>query len=499
MIDITELSKPIEFWDYFQKISAIPRCSNDEEKIRRYIKEQAEEFDFRTEIDDVGNLIVKLFTESNKENKKVILQSHFDMVCEKNSSSNHDFRKDPLKLEIIEKEGSKWVTADGTSLGADNGVGLAYSLALMKLIHEGKLKFSEIDIKLLFTVNEEGGLVGAFQIEKEILDADFLINLDCMDAQTIIIGCVGGMYSNIQFKLKRTDISDRKEELVPVEVSVKGLLGGHSGLDIDKGRANAIKVLVKVLLEINKKFPIYLEDLEGGENFNAIPREAKSLIYVNKEDYPNLNPVITKIEHFLNTYYARAEDNIRLVFEKALENEAGFNCIKDEEQEKILNFLYVIPHGPILKHSRIDNLIHTSTNFASVSATKRKLKMGMLHRSFDLDFNEETSQKVRALLRLSELNYKMKDVGGYGVWEPNSDEELLITAKRVFETVHGGKPEITAMHAGLECGAFKTKRPDMQMITIGPTIEACHSPDEALHVKSVEKFWKYLVRLLSQL
>jgi len=499
MTELNKLSKPPEFWDYFQQISEIPRCSTNEEKIRAYIKEEAENFNFPTLVDNVGNLLVDLSPENQDAKKSVILQSHFDMVCEKNESLSHDFSKDPLKLKVIEKDGKKWVTADGTSLGADNGVGLAYSLVLMNLIHQGELNFPELKIKLLFTVNEEGGLVGAFQIEKDMLDADYLINLDCMDVNTIIIGCVGGMYTNIQIKLKQNDISEQKADLIPIRILVTGLLGGHSGLDIDKGRANAIKVLAKVLLDVNKKSPILLEELEGGENFNAIPREAKAIVYMRKEAYKNLDTLLKKIEQFLNDYYAASENNIRVIGEKISDEEASYKAISRELGEKILYTLYSIPHGPLSRHENIENLIHTSTNLASMSSSRRKVKIGMLHRSFNLDFNENTAEKVENLLKLGDFNYKIKNVGGYGVWEPNFTEELLLIAKEVFKEVNNKNPEITAMHAGLEPGAFKTKRFDLQMITIGPNVEACHSPDECLQAQSVEKFWAFLVTLLKRL
>lgn len=499
MTELNKLSKPPEFWDYFQEISAIPRCSTNEERIRAYIKEEAEKFNFPTVVDDVGNLLVDLSPETQDAKKSVILQSHFDMVCEKNESSSHDFSKDPLELKVFEKDGKKWVTADGTSLGADNGVGLAYSLVLMNLIHQGELTFPELKIELLFTVNEEGGLVGAFQIEEDMLDTDYLINLDCMDVNTIIIGCVGGMYTNIQIKLKQNDISERKAELIPVKILVTGLLGGHSGLDIDKGRANAIKVLAKVLLEINKKSPILLEELEGGKNFNAIPREAKAIFYLSKEEYKNFDVILKDIKQYLNKYYAASEDNIHIISEKVPNEEANYRAISRDLGDKIIYTLISMPHGPLLRHESIENLVHTSTNLASISSTRRKVKIGMLHRSFNLDFNEDTAERVETLLKLGDFNYKIKNVGGYGVWEPNFTEELLLIAKEVFKEVNNKEPEITAMHAGLEPGAFKVKRSDLQMITIGPNVEACHSPDECLQAQSVEKFWAFLITLLNRL
>jgi dipeptidase D len=498
MIDINQLSKPKEFWKYFQKISEIPRCSGNEDQIRAYIKKEAEKFDFKTLIDEAGNLLVKI-PSKNKNATKIILQSHFDMVCEKRSNAMHNFSKDPLKLKEIEENEQKWITAEGTSLGADNGVGLAYSLALMKFIYKNKLDFNNLDIRLLFTVNEEEGLIGAFQISPDILDVDYLINLDCMDAQTIIIGSVGGMYSTIQIRVKRIPIDDLNTKLIPVKLSIKGLLGGHSGLDIDKGRANAIKLLARVLRIINKSFDIYMESISGGKNFNAIPREASATMYIEKENFIEIAYLLNQIQEDLKIEYDAVENQIKIVLEKLKKDEISNTAIIKNIQEKILNVLFLLPHGPISKHPLLKDLVHTSTNLAAINTKKSKIKLEMLHRSFNLQCNSQTAEKISALLDLAELNVRIKNIGGYGVWEPNFDEKLLSIAKKVYEEINNKNPQIRAMHAGLECGAFKVKAPDLQMITVGPTIEECHSPDEKLNIPSVEKFWNFLITLLNQL
>ncbi len=498
MNDFNQLSKPKEFWEYFKKISEIPRCSGNEDPIRAYIKKEAEKFGFKTIIDKAGNLLVKI-PSNTKNATQIILQSHFDMVCEKSSNIVHDFTKDPLKLKEIEVNGQEWITAEGTTLGADNGVGLAYSLALMKLIYQNKLNLQNLAITLLFTVNEEEGLIGAFQVSPDILDVNYLINLDCMDAETIVIGSVGGMYSTIQIRVKRIPIDELTTNLLPIKISIKGLLGGHSGLDIDKGRANAIKLLARILRAINKNFDVYLESISGGKSFNAIPREAFAILYIQKEEFSEIVSLLKIVQDDLNTEYNGVESQIKIKSEKLNKSEISNMVITNDLQIKILNVLYLLPHGPISRHPNLEDLIYTSTNLASINTKKSKLKIEMLHRSFNLQCNSQTAEKVSALLDLPELNVKIKNVGGYGVWEPNFNEKLLSIAKKVYKEINNEEPQIKAMHAGLECGAFKVKAPDLQMITIGPTILACHSPDEKLNVPSVEKFWNFLITLLNQL
>jgi len=498
MIDFTHLSRPKEFWEYFHKISEIPRCSGNEDQIRRYIKKEAEKFGFKTLIDDAGNLLVKI-PSKNKNATQIILQSHFDMVCEKRSNIVHDFSKDPLKLKEIEVNGQKWITAEGTSLGADNGVGLAYSLALMKYIYQNKLNFHNLDITLLFTVNEEEGLIGAFQVSPDILGVNYLINLDCMDAQTIIIGSVGGMYSTVQIRVKRISLDELNTNLIPIKLSVKGLLGGHSGLDIDKGRANAIKLLTRILRDINKNFDIYMESISGGKNFNAIPREAFTILYIQKNSYADIYKSLNQLQTNINIEYADIENQIKILLEKLNEEEISHMAITKDIQDKILNVIYLLPHGPISKHPSLKDLVYTSTNLASIDTRKSKIKIEMLHRSFNLQCNSQTAEKVSAILDLADLNVRIKNIGGYGVWEPNFDEKLLSIAKEVYKEINNEDPQIKAMHAGLECGAFKVKSPDLEMITIGPTIEECHSPDEKLNVQSVQRFWTYLITLLNRL
>ena len=268
------LGEPSEFWEYFEQITKIPRCSEHEEKVRAFIKEEAERLGFETKVDNTGNLVVRIRArQEQKEN--IVLQCHMDMVCEKNEGVSHDFSKDPLELKIIEVDNEKWVTAEGTTLGADNGVGIAYLLTLMKKIHDEELNLGSLGFDLLFTVDEEMGLNGAFKMEDNLISGSYLVNLDAEDEDSVTIGCAGGRVTFFHIK-KESDKINKKENLNPIKIFVSGLKGGHSGADIHLGRGNALKIIGEVLWKLNQKFEIHITSISGGNRTNAIPREASA-------------------------------------------------------------------------------------------------------------------------------------------------------------------------------------------------------------------------------
>ncbi|MBD3211552.1 MAG: beta-Ala-His dipeptidase [Candidatus Lokiarchaeota archaeon] len=498
MLEGKNLGSPEEFWKYFQAISQIPRCSGKEEHIREYIKNEVDRFGFENQIDAAGNLIVNI--PSNDPNVHLmILQSHMDMVCEKNENVAHNFSQDPLKLKTVEVADETWVTAEGTSLGADNGVGLALSLALMEKIYEKELQFDNINIRIIFTVNEEAGLTGALHIDKELIDGDYLINLDCMEADSIIIGSTDCRYTVINIKIKRDTNIQSDEVLVPVKVYVKGLLGGHSGIDIDKGRANAIKLVVEVLKKIDREMGLYLESVEGGESFNAIPREASASFYVNEKNLDKLKTFLTQTAERFKKRYEGFEEDIKIIYKELQKNSPKYEVFQKEIQTKILNILYLLPFGPIYWHPHLENLVHTSTNLGTLETKKNKIQIEMYHRSFDQQNILEISTGIDSLLELSNMRYKINEAGEFGVWNPEINTEFLKFSQNIYKTLYDKEPEIRSVHAVLECGIFKNKCPNLEIITMGPTIEACHSPDEKLNVNSVEKSWNFLKTLLKEI
>jgi dipeptidase D len=493
------LGEPTEFWEYFEKISKIPRCSGKEEKIRVFIDEEARKFSFETKIDKVRNLLVRIPAISKEEtHQKIILQSHLDMVCEKNENIKHDFSRDPLKIKVVEIDEEKWVTADGTTLGADNGSGVAYQLALMKKVHDGELSFGTTEIDLLFTVNEEEGLIGAFKIDKSFIDGDFLINFDGSKDDNIVIGCAGGSYTYIDIDVKKEIVNFNEEELIPIKISVKGLLGGHSGKDIIMGRANSIKLLATILWKLNNRSYIRINSISGGNKSNAIPRESKATLFVKNEFFSDVSCFIKRFVSEIKIIYSTIEPNIEIAVEK-LEDNMDNAVFEKEFQEKLLDILYLMPHGPILMHPEIKGLVHTSTNFASISTEKNQIKLITMQRSFTESCNTETYEKIRALFKLSGIDAKLKYIEAYGAWSPEFNFKLLDLSKEAYKDLYKEDPIITAFHVGYECGIFRNKFPDLQMIVIGPNIVGNHSPNERIHVQSVEKTWKFLINLLKRI
>jgi len=497
MLDSKNLGSPEEFWKYFLEISKIPRCSGKEEKIRKYIKDKAESFNFEVETDPAGNLIVDI--PSLKKNATVfIIQSHMDMVCEKNEDIEHNFSKDPLKLKIIELNEEKWVKAEGTSLGADNGAGLALSLILMDKIHKNELELGNIKIRLIFTVNEESGLTGALHIDDKYIDGNYLVNLDCMDATSIVVGSTDCRYSIVNMKINRDSKIEITENYEALNLSVSGLLGGHSGIEIDKGRWNAINLLAETLKSIDEEFGCLLISLEGGESFNAIPRESSANIYIKKELLNEIKSLINSLEKCFRNRFEGYDNDIKINIERIKKDDINVNIFHSESKKKILNILYLLPFGPKFLHPYIENLVHTSTNLGTVKSWKNKVQVEIYHRSFSQQNIKHVSNIINSLLDLANIRYKITEVGEFTLWSPDLNAKFLNFAKKVYKKLYSNEAQIRSVHAVLECGIFKNKFPDLEIITLGPTIEACHSPDEKMKVNSVLHSWNYLIALLKQ-
>ncbi|MBD3253654.1 MAG: beta-Ala-His dipeptidase [Candidatus Lokiarchaeota archaeon] len=493
---LKQLGKPKEFWEYFIEITKIPHCSGNEEQIREYVKKEAEKFDFQTLEDNIGNLMVKIPSES-QEKLGIILQSHLDMVCEKNENSNHDFSKDPLKLKVIEMDNQDWLTAIETTLGADNGVGVAYSLALMKKIFEGELEFPNLNLNLLFTVTEEDGFFGAFQIEKEMMPGQYLINLDSEQYDMVTIGSAGFLITSLEIKAKSTKIEKLEETYVPIQVKLTGLRGGHSGVEIHEGRANAIKLIIKLLWKLNKAFQIYINGIDGGKRLNAIPRESKALFFVKHNEYSIVMDKIKELEADFIDDYDGIEDNIQIKAYKLNQNEVKNNVFEKKFQDKFLSVLYLIPNGSISMHPRISDLVFTSSNFASIASRKSRIKVNISQRSLKDLSQTEVSDKIIELFNIAELDFKAKKMGGFGIWKPNFKSVLLNYTKKIFKDKFDREITVRALHAGLEPGVLVEKF-DIDAISIGPNMENCHSPDERLNLKSSKLFWDFLITLLSK-
>jgi dipeptidase D len=494
------LGKPEKFWQYFQEITQIPRCSKHEEKIREYMRKKADKFGFRHKVDKAGNLYIYLFDERYGKTNSVVLQAHLDMVCEKNENIEFDFKNDALNLELIETEEKRWVSARGTTLGADNGVGLAYILFLMDQIVSKKFKTEKLNLVCLCTVDEESGLQGAFNVDPSFIsNPAFLINLDSEEDDAFTIGCAGGIntigkvsidYDNINHNLKKGRES--------ISLSVSGLRGGHSGVDINKGRANAIKIISKILWKINNRNEIYLNSIEGGNRPNAIPREAKSLFFFKSEAKKEIIDYLKEIISEIETGIGEIEPDMKISYEINQESKKVL-FFPDRIQNQLLHLLYICLNGVISMHPKIDGLVYTSTNLASIKSSKNSLIITTSQRSMHSISKRIIYEKMEALFHLADIGFSIHHKGKYPGWTPNFDSTLLKVAKDTYRDLFGQEVKVRAIHAGLECGILKDRFPEAEMISIGPQIENPHSPDEKLKVESVEKMWNFINKLLKNL
>jgi dipeptidase D len=497
MSNLNDLGNPEEFWEYFEQISKIPRCSGHEEEIRNFIKSEGEKFGFKTKVDRVGNIAIFVPTKSKTE-EKLILQCHMDMVCEKNSNIIHDFSQDPLKLKTVEIENEKWVTAEGTTLGADNGTGICYNLTLMKKIHDGNLKLNKLSIELLFTVLEEVRLGGAREIDKDLIDGNLLINLDSGRDGMITNGCTGGIGFIADIKTKPISINQIEEKLKQLKISISGLIGGHSGGDINRGRANAIKLLSHILWKLDNTFEIYISSINGGGAANAIPREAYSKIYIKEDIISEVKSIIHTLFLEIKKAFEGIEENIQISTEE-LKTDLSDTILTTEIQKKLLNLLYIIPCGPLSIHPKVKAFAFTSANLGIIKTEQDHIRLRMLIRSFNKYYNETTYEKIMTLIDLSGLEINKTKTGSYPPWEPNYDSRLLNLAKEAYKELSGRDPLVILIQGGLESTFFIDSKPDMEAIAIGPTARDVHSPNEMLNVNSVEKTWNFLLKILQKL
>ena len=480
-MEITSL-KPEGIFHYFNEICKVPRPSKKEEKILAYLKDFAESHQLEYLQDKIGNLLIKKKATPGKENlKTVILQSHIDMVCEKNRDVQHDFEKDPI-IPIVDGD---WLKAKGTTLGADNGIGVATQLAL--------LASNEIEhgpIECLFTVDEETALTGAFHIEKNFLSGDILLNLDSEDEGELFIGCAGGIDSIATYNYEEIEIP---KNYFFFKVEVKGLKGGHSGADIHLGRGNANKILNRFLSQSLEKHDLYICEIEGGNLSNAIPREAHAICAIpNDENKHNiraeLNIFISEIEDELGVIEPDFTMTLESVSkqEKAIDRTTVSNLVKS---------LYAVHHGVYSMSQDIEGLVETSTNLASIKMIDGyKIKVETSQRSSITSSRDDMAKTVRSTFELggAEVTHR----SAYPGWKPNPHSPILEIAKESYLRLFGKEAEVKAIHAGLECGLFLDKYPQLDMISFGPTMRGVHSPDERLHIPSVNLFWKHLLDIL---
>ncbi len=475
--------KPELVWYHFEEICKYPRPSKKEEKIAEYVVSVGKRLGLQTEKDKFGNIVIRKPATPGKENlKTVVLQGHIDMVCEKNRDVEHDFDKDPIYPYID----GDWVKAKGTTLGADNGIGVACALAVLesKDIEHGPLE-------CLFTLDEETGLTGASSLKKNWLKADILINMDSEDLGTLFIGCSGGKNTAATFKAK---LEKAPRNYSAYELKVAGLKGGHSGLEIHVGRGNAVKILNRAIWSYSQENNIRLAEINGGNKHNAIPREAFAVVLVPKNDEKKFKKFVAKYDETVKAEYVSVEPDLVVSMEK---HSAPEKVIDEKTQKHLLNALYAIPHGVIKMSNDIPGLVETSTNLAVVETKGKNVNIVTSQRSPVYSENVDITNMVSSVLKLAGAEISYGD--GYPGWAPDIHSDILKVFKSTFTKMYGKEPEVTAIHAGLECGIIKEKYPDMDMISFGPTMRDVHSPAEKLQISTVPEFFNQLKTVLKNI
>ena len=473
--------KPSCVFHYFEEICQVPRPSKKEEKIRAFLVNFAKQHGLEYKEDEAGNILIKKAATPGMENRKtVILQSHMDMVCEKNNETEHNFETDPIQTYVD----GEWLRAKGTTLGADNGIGVATELAVLAAddLQHGP-------IECLFTVDEETGLTGAFALKEGFMEGEILVNLDSEDEGELFIGCAGGAGTKAEFPCPMVQAP---EGYFFFRVAVKGLTGGHSGDDINKGRANANKLLNRYLMQLMQRYDLRLCMIDGGNLHNAIPREASALCAVpmaEKESVRvDLNIFLAEVEN----EYAVTEPNLTMELES---ESAQPEVMEPEAMKRFLHAIYAVHNGVYAMSQDMEGLVETSSNLASIKQRDGKLLVVTSQRSSILSSRKDMSQMVRSAFELGGAVTETGD--GYPGWKPNPSSEILKVAVESYERLFGVEPKIKAIHAGLECGLFLEKYPSLDMVSFGPTLRGVHSPDERMLIPTVEKFWLHLLDVLA--
>lgn len=469
-----------DIWTYFEEIMTIPRPSDQEEKIKEYLIKFAETHTLEYQSDKTGNILIrKAGTAGMMEKPIVILQSHMDMVCEKNADVEMDFLNDPIPAFID----GDWVKSKGTTLGADDGIGMAAQLAILasENIPHGPLE-------CLFTVAEETGLTGAFGLQPGFLKGRLLLNLDSEDEGEIFIGCAGGIDVSAWFDYEKDPVPANHTS---IKLSVSGLKGGHSGDEIQKGLGNSIKILTRFLWENTDELGILIHRFEGGNLRNAIPREAFAEILVPAENIELLKKGFDDFFKDLKIEFPVTEPSLKLSLQTI--NTPEF-VLDEDTQVNLLNALYACPHGVLAWSQTMENIVETSTNLAAIKFENNRIAVTTLQRSSLESAKKDMANMVEAVFLLAGAETSRDNE--YPGWNPNPDSPLVKLSSDLYEEMFDEKPVVRAIHAGLECGLFLEKNPDLDMISFGPTIKGAHSPDERLNIPTTLKFYKYLKELL---
>ena len=471
---------PQPVWHWFSQLCSIPHPSKYEEAIAQHIVKWAQSKSLAVTRDTVGNIIIKKPASPGYENRKgVIMQAHLDMVPQKNNDTDHDFLTDPI-LPYIDGE---WVTAKGTTLGADNGIGLCTTLAIF-----GDNTLEHGPLEALLTVDEEAGMTGAFGVEPGYLDGDILLNTDSEDEGEVYMGCAGGVDANIRFELQTEAIPQDHSGFCIV---VEGLRGGHSGVDIHIGRGNANKVLSRVLSELSKKYPLRLNSINGGSLRNALPREASAEIVIPNDLITEFKADLAELTATMQHELRETEPDLAVFLDPSDEAE---NVITAQLQTKLLAALYACPHGVFRMSDEVEGVVETSNNLGVIKTRGNEIYIQCLIRSLMDSRRIDAQNIIESVFTLAGASVEF--TGAYPGWQPVSDSQIMNVVRDTYQEMFGELPKIMVIHAGLECGLFKDAYPNWDMVSYGPTIRFPHSPDEKVKIDTVGRFWDLTLQIL---
>ena len=472
--------EPKEVWENFYKLTQVPRSSKKEEKIQAFMMDFGKSLGLVTEKDSIGNVVIRKPASPGMENRKgIVFQGHLDMVPQKNNGTIHDFENDPIDAWID----GDWVRARGTTLGADNGLGVASAMAVLaskNLVHG--------PLEALFTCDEETGMTGAMGLKPGWLKGDILLNLDSEEEGELYVGCAGGINADIEFEYDEVIVP---EGVTPFKLLISGLRGGHSGLEINQGRGNANKLIIRFLKYATRELDVRLAEINGGGMRNAIPREAYAVVLVPDENITQLKSAVSRYESIYNYELGVVEPKLSFTIAKT---EVPASLIEERVQDDLIDSAYACPNGVIRMSDAMAGLVETSTNLSTIKSQKGVIFVKCLLRSSVESAKNDLVEMVDSVFALGGAMVSF-DVD-YPGWKPNMDSQILATMKEIYLNKFGRVPEVLGIHAGLECGILGAVYPNWDMISFGPTMRSPHSPDERAYIPSVQKFWDFLVEIL---
>ncbi|MCH4824334.1 aminoacyl-histidine dipeptidase [Gramella lutea] len=475
--------EPKVLWNKFADLNAVPRPSKKEERVIEFIKNFGNNLNLKTEVDSVGNVVIYKPATSGMENrKKIVLQAHLDMVHQKNNDTDFDFDTQGIDMYVD----GDWVKAKGTTLGADNGLGVA---TMMAVLESDSIEHPAIEA--LFTIDEETGMTGAKGLSPELLDGEILLNLDTEEDDEIGIGCAGGVDITATKKYEEEKMPDAYRSY---SVKVKGLMGGHSGMDIIKGLGNANKMMNRLLLNTSEDLKLRISAINGGGLRNAIPRESEAIVAIPDTEEESFKKEIESRAADIKSEYTSLEPNLTVEIQKIPTE----NSIMDLKSQKEVLLALAGAHNGVYRMSpEIEGLVETSNNIANVTLKDGEVYIKCLTRSSVESSKDDLASSLKSVFELAGFDVELS--GEYPGWAPNSDSAILKTLDEIYQKMHGERADIAACHAGLECGIIGSHYPEMDMISFGPTIRGAHSPDERASIKSAQKYWKFLLEVLKNI